>query len=192
MTRYPNLLAEIVALQTPFFDIPLEKFADAANVSYPVFAAVIEDGETLTLEEMRGMQKLIASHECAAHSAGCYDALSLDYLCSPALSCIDMRTNKGKFLRWKFTQTKEEAFSCAYGFLSEGEKFRVEVERISFDNNDACFIYAGFRQAMNGLKSAIWKADSLRRIVEAIESDRKRKRQRPARRERRFEREVTV
>ena len=49
------------------------------------------------------------------------------------------------------------------------------------------FYYAGFRQTMNGLKSAIWKADSLRRIAEAMERDRKR--ERPARRERRFNRE---
>ena len=185
VTRYPNLLAEITMYQIGR-SVTLEEFADAANISYPVFAAVIEDGERLTLDELRGMQKLIASCECAAHSAGCYDALSLDYLTSPALSIVYPDTNKGRFLRWKFEQTKDEAFSGASGFLTGADEGRANA--ISDLFREGCsFYYAGFRQAMNGLKSAIWKADSLRRIAEAMERDRKR--ERPARRERRFNRE---
>lgn len=99
-TRYPNLLAEVV-----LSGYSPESVADAANISYPVFAAVIEDGEEMSLEELRGIQKLIASRECAR----CYDALSMDYLCSPALSRVCPDTNKGKFLRWKFEQMKAKA-----------------------------------------------------------------------------------
>lgn len=179
-TRYPNLLAEVV-----LGGYSPESVANAANISYPVFAAVIEDGERLTLDELRGMQELIASHECAAHSAGCYDALSLDYLCSPALSRIYPDTNKGKFLRWKFEQMKAKAASGAY--LTAREKLHAQAIGELLQES-GCFYYAGYRQSMNELKSAIWKADSFRRIAEA----RKRDRERPARRERRFEREVTI
>ena len=181
VTLYPNLLAEIVMYQVGR-SVTLEEFADAANISYPVFAAVIEDGETLSLEEMRGMQRLIASCECAAHS-GCYDALSLDYLLSPALSLVYPDSNKGRFLRWKFERTKDEAFSRASGFVTGMDEGRVNgISDLYRDCHS--FYYAGFRQTMNGLKSAIWKADSLRRIAEAMERDR----ERPARRERRFNR----
>ena len=51
VTLYPNLLAEIVTSR-----LDAEVFADAANVSYPVFAAVVEDGERLTWDEMNGIE----------------------------------------------------------------------------------------------------------------------------------------
>ena len=43
------------------------------------------------------------------------------------------------------------------------------------------FHYAAFRQLMNGLTNAVWRAE---------EAERYRKRERPARRERRFNRET--
>ena len=178
VTLYPNLLAEITMYQIGR-SVTLEEFADAANVSYPVFAAVIEDGEPLTPEEMRGVQNLIASRECGA---GCYDALSLDYLISPALSLIYPDTNKGKFLRWKFEQAKEEAFSRASDFMTKIDRGHANGIGDLF-RDSRIFYYAGYRQSMNELKSAVWRADSIRRIAEATE------RERHARRERRFNRE---
>ena len=183
VTRYPNLLAEITMYQIGR-SVTLEEFADAANISYPVFAAVIEDGEEMTLQELYGVRKLIASCECAAHGDGCYNALSLDYLLSPALSIVYPDTNKGRLLRWKFEQTKDKAFSGASSFLTGADEGRANAINNFFREGDS-FYYAGFRQTMNALKSAIWKADSFRRIAEATG----RNRNRPARRERRFNRE---
>ena len=171
VTLYPNLLAEVLLSRY----LP-ESVADAANVSYPVFAAVIEDGEPLTLDELRGVQKLIASCEC---DAGCYDALSLDYLLSPALSLVYPDSNKGKFLRWKFEQAKGEAFSRASDFVSDMDKGRATAIGDLYRDGHS-FQYAAFRQLMNGLTNAVWRAE---------EAERYRKRERPARWERRLNRE---
>ena len=147
VTRYPNLVAEIAAGRSP-----LERYADAANVSYPVFAAVIEDGERLTPEEMRGFMGRFALPE-----SGGGHRLTLDYLLSPALSVIDPQSRKGKILRWQFEQADAAATRDAYRFY--GEKIRCARRIYRRLCGDSQFCYAEFRQAMNAMEQAIHHAE---------------------------------
>ena len=68
--RYPNLAAEIAA-HGYFLWCP----ANHANVSKKIMAAVLEDGETLTFNEVMGLARL-------------FEIADLEYLISPELKTV--------------------------------------------------------------------------------------------------------
>lgn len=152
VTLYPNLLAEIVTSQ-----LNAEVFADAANVSYPVFAAVVEDGERLTWDEMNGIRKRLEWSE-----SGSSYRLRMDYLLSPKTAFINPLSRKGKILHWKFETAKEAAFSCGLNCLSKSDRISVIVVERLF-NEKVLFRYSAFRKAMNILERVVRAANSLKR-----------------------------
>lgn len=82
VTRYPNILAELVAADGyPNIDLP----AEFAGVSREIIAAVIEDNETLSSWEFYQLSR--------------WGRGPVGYLSSPVLQLINPLTNKGKARR---------------------------------------------------------------------------------------------
>ena len=158
VTRYPNLLAEIVTSR-----LDAEVFADAANVSYPVFAAVVEDGERLMWDEADRIRQRLGWSEIRGNYT-----LRMDYLLSPKTAFIDPLSHKGKILRLKFETAKEAAFSLAYERLSNDERIAVLAAEELF-KREGFFRYAAFRKAMTVLERATLIADSMKRRERAAQ-----------------------
>lgn len=132
VTRYPNILAEIEAY-TGWLHIP----AEFAAVSQEVMAAVVEDGEELSVVELFGLCRLYGR--------------KLAYIKAPTLQMVDPSTNKGKYrLRqlsdllaqvdslpsyplWKIVQardTLERGEPVTYSAWRRGcDELREEIER---------------------------------------------------------------
>lgn len=91
VTLYPNVLAEVYAI--PNHNIGL--FAEFANVSPEIMAAVVEDNEKLSFPELLRLARGIG--------------VPLDYLAAPRLSIIDPLTNKGKARRRALADLLKEA-----------------------------------------------------------------------------------
>ena len=86
VTMFPNLVAEIACADTWIWNIE-----EAANLSKEMVAAVIEDGEELTLGELRGIAQRI---NFATDSPF---LVSIDYLICPTLSMFDTSSRKGRY-----------------------------------------------------------------------------------------------
>lgn len=130
VTLYPNILAEICA--TPNRNIEL--FAEFANVSTEIMAAVVEDNEELSITEIL----------CLAQRIG----IPLEYLAAPRLSIIDPFTNKGKARRRALADLLKEAdghvsWQCWYeSVLSDLDRGEI-------------ITYASYRRSVYELKEAI-------------------------------------
>lgn len=86
VSRYPNIAAELAASRHW-----ARTYAEFAEVSSEIMAAVIEDGERLTFGE-----QLQLACRLYKHSPG--------YIVSPVLQTVDPETNKGKFRRWQLNE----------------------------------------------------------------------------------------
>lgn len=130
VTLYPNVLAEIDAsgmwLWCP---------AQHAGVSEEILAAVLEDGEEMSLREMNGLCRLYGRE--------------LSYMVAPVLAIIDPATNKGRARR----HAMEEMLAQADG-LAFAERWRIESVLFSLGSGQAV-TYAAYRQAMGALQCAM-------------------------------------
>ncbi len=129
-TRYPNILAEIEAsgmyLQTP---------ARHAGISEVVLAAVLEDNEDLTLNELGGL--------CGLYKCG------MAYMAAGTLQVIDPATKKGEARRRALADLLKQADGAGiWRRAGESVLFRL--------NRGAPVTYAAYRQAMDDLKNAIY------------------------------------
>ena len=97
MTRYPNILAEVCAVNGyPNIDYP----AEYAGVSREIIAAVIEDNEELSGPELRRLARR-------------WGRGPVGYLAAPVLQIIDSRTNKGKARRRFLSDLLEDTANMA-------------------------------------------------------------------------------
>ena len=129
VTRFPNILAEVEAsgmwLWCP---------AQHANVSVEVMAAVLEDGEELTIEELRGLCRLYGSKP--------------SYMVTPTIQMVDPDTNKGKARRRALADLIKQ---------TEGLDYRRWMVESAFSplNSGEAITYASYRWAVGELQDAL-------------------------------------
>lgn len=129
-TCYPNVLAEIEA-SGMYLWCP----SDHAGVSTEIMAAVMEDGERLTLRELHGL--------CGLY--GC----ALDYLSAPTLQTVDPATNKGRHRLWELRERMKQAEGLEVFSMLSIKQTRDTMER------GQPVTYAAWRQACQNLNDAL-------------------------------------
>lgn len=110
VTMYPNILAEIEA-HGGWLWYP----ARCAGVSQEILAAVLEDGEDLTLKELFD---LCHSYECDA-----------SYMAAPTLQMVDPAANKGKYRLRQLSDLLSQVDKLKYYPLWRIEQTRDTLER---------------------------------------------------------------
>lgn len=110
VTHYPNILAEIEAY-TGWLHIP----AEFAAVSQEVMAAVVEDGEELSVVELFGVCRLYGR--------------KLAYIKAPTLQMVDPSTNKGKYRLRQLSDLLSQVDSLPSGHLWKIVQTRDTLER---------------------------------------------------------------
>lgn len=153
VTRYPNLLAEMVIMD---YQIDVMRLSSAAQVSPQVLVAVIEDGEELSGEEILRIVKRLNASKSGRHP------VTYGYLASPKLSLVWPDTNKGRVQALEFERTYAEAWSLRT--LGDRERGVITGVRGILQEKKS-FYYAVYRYAMNAMENEIsfcaW-ADELR------------------------------
>ena len=136
VTRYPNLLAEMVASG---YTCDVERLSNAALVSPEVLVAVIEDGEELSEDEMLRVAGYLNFLKFGRY------LVFMNYLASPALSFVRPKTRKGRVQAWQFERMYDKARYLA-GF-GETERKAIATTRTAFAEGRP-FYYADYRYAM--------------------------------------------
>lgn len=135
-SMYPNIVAELNARR----NYCLEQFASFANVSEAVMAAVLEDGEDLTLDEGMNLARNLNANP--------------KYLFSHTLQLISPDSNKGK-RRLVELITTADTLSDLDIPMDESIKTLIELERRTVDwisgnlQRGEPVSYAGYRIAMS-------------------------------------------
>lgn len=156
VTRYPNLLAEMV---TAGYTVDVERLSNAALVSPEVLVAVIEDGEELSEDEM-----LRVAGYLNFLKSGRYRVMT-HYLSSPVLSFVYPNTRKGRVQAWQFERMYDKArYLAGFGVT---ERKAITTTRTAFEEGRS-FYYADYRYAMCAMevvisRNASDKADEKRR-----------------------------
>ena len=143
VTRYPNLLAEMVVMD---YQIDVERLSNAALVSPEVLVAAIEDGEELSAPEMASIVERLNVSKSGRHP------VTFGYLASPALSFVWPDTNKGLVQALEFERMYAEAWNLSG--LGLRERDMITTVRGFLRDKDS-FYSAGYRYAMNALENAI-------------------------------------
>lgn len=155
-TLYPNLCAELLNAR-PSFD----SFCEHANITPEILVSIIEDGEPMTRQEIRGLARLL---DC-----------TYSYLESPVLGVVDPSTHKGK-VRWlKLQQLVEKLDLKAPEFYHselEKEKDAIDMHGLILNHylrgcavripslfealsTNGVVTYAGYRRAINDAEEAL-------------------------------------
>lgn len=143
VTRYPNLLAEMV---TAGYTVDVERLSNAALVSPEVLAAVIEDGEELSEEEILRIAEYFNFLK-----SGRYRVM-MNYLASPALSVVRPKTRKGRVQAWQFERMYDKArYLAGFGVT---ERNAISTVRTAFAEGRS-FRYADYRYAMCAMEVVI-------------------------------------
>lgn len=144
VTRYPNLLAEMVIMDC---QIDVVRLSSAAAVSPQVLVAVIEDGEELSESEMMRIVKRLNVSKSGRHP------VTYGYLASPKLSLVWPDTNKGRIQALEFERTYAEAWNLRT--LEVYERGVITAVRRVFQEKEHSFYYAAYRYAMNVMEKEI-------------------------------------
>lgn len=136
VTRYPNLLAEMVAAG---YTCDVERLSNAAFVSPEILVAAIEDGEELSYDEMSRIAGYFSFFKY-----GRYRVMT-HYLVSPVLSFVRPNTRKGRVQAWQFEQMYDKARHLT-GF-GETERKAITTTRTAFAEGRS-FYYADYRYAV--------------------------------------------
>ena len=143
VTRYPNLLAEMVVMD---YQIDVVRLSSAALVSPEVLVAAIEDGEELSASEMLRIVNRLNASKSGRHP------VTYGYLASPKLSLVWPDTNKGQVQALEFGRTYAEAWSLRT--LGDHERAVITAVR-DFFRDKKSFYYAAYRYAMNAMENEI-------------------------------------
>lgn len=139
VTIFPNILAEIDAS-----GMSLWCPAEHANVSQEVMAAVLEDGEELTIGEMLGLCRLYMR--------------DLEYMADATLWLIDPATDEGKEKRRKMEDNLKQADGLDFPL-----RFIVENVLFAMDNGKPV-TDAAYRRAENELQDVLRKVQRMPRM----------------------------
>lgn len=147
VTYYPNILAEVcAAICYPNID----RAAEFAGVSREIIAAVIEDNEELSDEELDRL-------------AWRWNRGPVGYLSSPVLQLIDPLTNKGKTRRRLLSDLMERAAGVADKYT------RQYAERVLEDMTSGNVItYAQWHNACRELELALYWHKKNRKHVRTV------------------------
>lgn len=129
-SRYPNIAAEILASDYSMYSVRTH-----ARVSDEILAAVIEDNEELTTQEMVALSRLWWCR--------------VQYLYANTLQLIDPSTNKGKRRHWDLQEAMKPLEGIEYFRKSHVESVCNALEQ------GKLVTYAHYRWAMNEIKNAL-------------------------------------